>query len=54
MRSCKDCINAIFVEKLGEYKCKIRQHVVGKNEALGCRAWRRGVPGDSKKNEEEE
>ena len=27
-KCCKDCAHSIFDEQLGEYKCKIAQHVV--------------------------
>jgi hypothetical protein len=54
MRSCKECKNAIFVEKLGEYKCSKRTTTVKPEVGLRCRMWEKGTPGKSKVYKEEE
>lgn len=54
MRCCKTCENAIFVKRLGEYKCKKRQITVKAEIGKRCRDWVKGTPEKSKRDEEEE
>lgn len=34
MLKCENCVNAIFDPHMGEYKCKVRQHII--YEAIHC------------------
>lgn len=54
MRSCKTCENAIFVERVGEYKCKKLYRSVGTKDGERCRDWKKGTPEKSKVDEEVE
>ena len=45
MKCCKECSHAIFDETLGEYKCKIVQHVIYDVDRLvACKDYKKGTP----------
>lgn len=52
MGNCETCLNAIFNELWGEYKCKVYQHTVYFPEELtGCKDYKKGTPSISKDDE---
>lgn len=53
MKRCQTCENAIFVERLGEYKCKKLYRTVTKNDEARCKDWKKGTPAVSKASKEE-
>ena len=48
MANCVNCEHAIFDEHWGEYKCKIKKHVVYNYEHVGCDSYKKGTPTPAK------
>lgn len=53
IENCTTCKNAIFCEKFGEYKCKVRQTTIPiLLDSTECGSYVKGTPAESKENEE--
>lgn len=48
MANCVNCEHAIFDEVWGEYKCRIKEHVVYNYEHVGCDSYKKGTPTPAK------
>lgn len=54
-KSCKTCVNAIFDEHWGEYKCKVFQHrMYLPDDKEDCIEYEKGEPTKTKRQEDEE
>ena len=55
MLGCKDCANALFDERFGDFKCSVKeQYAYNPDELEFCESWKKGIPGVSKENTVEE
>lgn len=55
MKGCFDCSNAIFEERIGEYKCRALEiYIANPGNRLRCPNWKAGTPGKYKRDEEDE
>lgn len=53
MAHCKECANSIFIEKWGEFKCKVSKRIVyaPNYQADMCDSFKKGITSDSVLNE---